>query len=213
MVRAPNLRICEEPDCMNFLATLLAPLAMLLPMPAALAPMHGERERASGEAPASGMALPADAAFPAFDPIEATIFQQIAQSFQVPGQNQVRIEQRMTIRISPAPPPPQANMLMDLPQRPLPQRLAERDMGRCLPIAGIAGVQVGQDNRLILYMRDRRVVSAALERTCSARDYYSGFYVERHTDGQICVRRDSLLSRSGANCKLARLRQLVEAGN
>ncbi len=199
---------------MSFVASVLAPLTMLLPMPAALVPEHAERERASGEAPASGLGLPAEAAFPDSDPLEATIFQQIAQSFQAPGQNQVRIEQRMTIRIAPRPaPPPQANMLMDLPQRPLPPRMAERDMGRCLPIAGIAGVQVGQDNRLILFMRDRRVVSAALERTCRARDYYSGFYVDRNTDGQICVRRDSLLSRSGANCKLSRLRQLVDPDN
>lgn len=198
---------------MSFVAALLAPLTMLLPMPAALAPEHVERERVSGEAPANGLAMPADAAIAAFDAIDATIFQQIAQSFQMPGQNQVRIEQRMTIRIAPRPMPPQANMLMDLPQRPLPPRLTERDMGRCLPIAGIAGVQVGQDNRLILYMRDRRVISAALERACSARDYYSGFYLERNTDGQLCVRRDSLLSRSGANCKLSRLRQLIEAGD
>lgn len=198
---------------MSFVAALLAPLTMLLPMPAALAPEHVDRERVSGEAPANGLAMPADAAIAAFDAIDATIFQQIAQSFQMPGQNQVRIEQRMTIRIAPRPMPPQANMLMDLPQRPLPPRLTERDMGRCLPIAGIAGVQVGQGNRLILYMRDRRVISAALERACSARDYYSGFYLERNTDGQLCVRRDSLLSRSGANCKLSRLRQLIEAGD
>ena len=91
--------------------------------------------------------------------------------------------------------------------------MAEREMGRCLPVAGIAGVQVGQGNRLILFMRDRRVISAALERACSARDYYSGFYVERSNDGQICVRRDSLLSRSGANCKLTRLHQLVDPDN
>lgn len=196
---------------MSFVAALLAPLAMLLPMPAALVPEHAERERASGEAPASGLILPAESSFPAFD---ATVFQQIAQSFQAPGQNQVRIEQRMTIRISPrAPLPPQANMMMDLPQRPLPPRMAEREMGRCLPVAGIAGVQVGQGNRLILFMRDRRVISAALERACSARDYYSGFYVERSNDGQICVRRDSLLSRSGANCKLTRLHQLVDPDN
>ncbi len=198
---------------MSFVAALLAPLAILLPMPAALAPEHVERERASGAAPATGLTLPADAVSSVFDPIDVTIIQQIAQSFQAPGQNQVRIEQRMTIRIAPRPMPPQANMLMDLPQRPLPPRMAERDMGRCLPIAGIAGVQVGQDNRLILYMRDRRVISAALERSCSARDYYSGFYLERNTDGQLCVRRDSLLSRSGANCKLSRLHQLIEVGN
>ena len=37
------------------------------------------------------------------------------------------------------------------------------------------------------------MVSAALERSCSARDFYSGFYVERNADGQICVKRDTLL--------------------
>jgi hypothetical protein len=196
---------------MSFFATLLAPLAILLPMSAGA---DTAREAVAAQEPPSNLALAAEAAAPAFDAYDTSIFQQIAQSFNVPGQNQVRIEQRMTIRISPRPaPPPQANMLMDLPQRPLPHRLAERDMGRCLSIAGIAGVQVSQDNRLILFMRDRRIISAALERSCSARDYYSGFYVERNSDGQICVRRDSLLSRSGANCKLARLSQLVDTGN
>jgi hypothetical protein len=194
---------------MSFVAALLAPLVMLLPLPAAL-----PAERAAVEAPASGLALPADAVFPAFDATDVSVFQQIAQSFQVQGQNQVRIEQRLTIRIAPQPAaPPQANMMMDLPQRPLPPRMTERSMGRCLPITGIAGVQVGQGNRLILFMRDRRVISAALERACSARDYYSGFYIERNSDGQICVARDNLLSRSGANCKLTQLRQLVDPGN
>ena len=52
-----------------------------------------------------------------------------------------------------------------------------------------------------------------LERACSARDYYSGFYVQRTSDGQICVDRDTLQSRTGASCKLSRLRELVETGN
>jgi hypothetical protein len=200
---------------MSFVAALLAPLVMLMPLPkVGQASGQAERERVAVEAPAGGLALPAEASFPAFDELDAGIFQQIVQSFQAQGQNQLRIEQRVTIRIAPrAAPPPQANMMMDLPQRPLPPRMTERDMGRCLAVAGIAGVQVGHGNRLILFMRDRRVISAALERSCSARDYYSGFYVEQNTDGQICVRRDSLLSRSGANCKLTQLRQLVDAGN
>jgi hypothetical protein len=50
-----------------------------------------------------------------------------------------------------------------------------------------------------------------LNRACRARDFYSGFYVERASDGRICVDRDTLLSRSGANCKLTRIRQLVDA--
>ena len=125
----------------------------------------------------------------------------------------MRIEQRITIRISPRPSNVQPSMLMDLPaQAPAAQRFTERNMGKCLPVSGIAGVQVTGDNRLILYMRDQRIVSAALERACSARDFYSGFYVERSADGQLCVNRDALQARSGANCKLSRIRQLGRNG-
>ena len=83
-------------------------------------------------------------------------------------------------------------------------------MGKCLAVSGIAGVQSGGGSRLILFMRDRRIVSASLERACRARDFYSGFYLSQSEDGRLCVDRDTLLSRSGANCKLTRLRQLVE---
>ena len=203
---------------MSLVAALLAPLALLLPAAGAIEQARDGTERGaapvqSAEPAPNRMALPAESLGQSLDPADMTFFQLISRSFQIEPQNQVRIEQRMTIRISPRPQAMQPNMMMDLPTRPLPRRLAERDFRGCLPIAGIAGVEVSNDNRLILYMRDRRVLSAGLERSCSARDYYSGFYVERNSDGQICVKRDSLLSRSGANCKLSRIRQLVEAGN
>ena len=50
---------------------------------------------------------------------------------------------------------------------------------------------------------------SALERACNVRDYYSGFYIARHEDGQLCARRDLLQSRSGASCKAAQLSRLV----
>ena len=58
-------------------------------------------------------------------------------------------------------------------------------------------------------MRARRILSVALERACDARAYYSGFYVERSEDGQLCARRDLLQSRAGASCKVAQLNRLV----
>jgi hypothetical protein len=134
----------------------------------------------------------------------------VTEGFRPRAENQVRIEQRITIRISPRagpPPPPLRPFMMDLPDRP---RISERHAGKCLPISSIAGVQVGRDNRQMAYLRDRRVISLGLEKGCRAQDFYSGFYVERSADGQLCVDRDRLQSRSGANCALTRLRQLVE---
>jgi hypothetical protein len=73
----------------------------------------------------------------------------------------------------------------------------------------IAGVQSAQGNRLLLFMRDQHIISAVLEKACRARDFYSGFYIERSPDGLICVNRDKLQSRSGSNCRIAKLRALI----
>lgn len=197
---------------MSLIAALLAPLAMLLPAAGAVDAGREVVEPPVAETGPSQLTLPVVSAVPAFDPAGSTIFQTFSRSFQVPAENQVRIEQRMTIRITPRSAPPPPNMLVDMPGRIAPPRANERDIGRCLPISGIAGVQVSSDDRLILFMRDRRIVSAALERACSARDFYSGFYVERNSDGQMCVKRDTLRSRSGAICRLSRIRQIIEPG-
>ena len=58
-------------------------------------------------------------------------------------------------------------------------------------------------------MRDRRVLSASLERACNAAEFYSGFYVERQPDGALCSRRDWLQSRAGASCQVTQLNRLV----
>lgn len=203
---------------MSFATALLAPLALLLPAANVAEPLSDATEIAapvplSAEAPEGRLALPMEADRPDFDEAGTLIFEKLAQSFRAPSQDQVRIEQRVTIRITPRAPAVQPNMFVDLPTRMPTPRVTERDVGHCLPIAGIAGVQASPDNRLILFMRDRRVVRGELERSCTARDFYSGFYVEQNSDGQLCVKRDTLLSRSGANCKLSKIKQLVEPGN
>jgi hypothetical protein len=123
---------------------------------------------------------------------------------------QVRIERQTTIRVTPRSAPPPPSLYLDIPQHAIGPRFLERKIGNCLPVAGISGVQVDRANRLFLFMRDRRIVSASLERSCRARDYYSGFYVVQSPDGQVCVDRDTLLSRNGSSCKLTRIRQMVE---
>ena len=131
------------------------------------------------------------------------------QAEQEQVQHQVSIEQRVTIRIAPRS-PIAPNTFDSLPVNGVSPRFSEKKMGKCVPVAGIVGVQYRDAHRLVLYLRDRRMISATLEKSCSARDFYSGFYVARNNDGQLCVERDAILSRSGANCQISGLRQLVE---
>ena len=126
-----------------------------------------------------------------------------------PIQRQVRIEQRVVIRISPAARAPRSNLMAEQAQPRAPQQFEERKMDDCVALKSISGVQPGSGNRLVLYMEDRTMVSARLDKSCRARDFYSGFYVERNEDGKLCVARDKLQSRSGANCELTRMRKLV----
>ncbi|MCW1384472.1 hypothetical protein OLX02_16745 [Novosphingobium sp. KCTC 2891] len=121
--------------------------------------------------------------------------------------NQVRIEQRLVIRI--LPPRPAGRDTLQIPPQPNTIRFRERKMANCLPVLGIAGVQPTTDSRLLLFMRDRRIVGASLDKQCSPRDFYMGFYVQQTQDGMLCVGRDSIHSRSGSTCTVSRMRELI----
>jgi hypothetical protein len=132
--------------------------------------------------------------------------------WHVPPAFQVRIEQHFQIRISPGGPQMPPEMLFELRQDDPARRMRERKTCKCVPAGGIAAVRAGDNNRLVLFLRDQRILTAALEKSCQARDFYSGFYVAASDDGLICENRDQLQSRSGANCRIAHFRELVEAG-
>lgn len=122
---------------------------------------------------------------------------------------QIRIEQRVIVRISPRRSRTRNEMLALQPRQSLNRRYEERKMEKCVPVSGISAVQTGSGNRLLLFMRDAGIISVNLEKACRARDFYAGFYVEKNADGQLCVDRDKLQSRSGAKCEVERMRQLV----
>ena len=128
---------------------------------------------------------------------------------------QVSIEQRVTIRINPrpAPMPDVAQFVAEGADAGSEPRLLERKAGKCLPLSAIAGVQPLSADRLLLILRDNRLFTAKLEKGCQAREFYSGFIVKRNSDGQVCISRDELLSRSGASCQVRGFRQLVGADN
>lgn len=184
---------------MNPTLALLAPLALLVP---SVGDMLGSEQQSQ--------LLPPPA------PIEAAPRSPVTPLDFVDGSSvrQVRIEQRVTIRIAPRDPAVRPSMLAQMaPDAGAPARFAERRMGKCVPVSGIAAVEPDSGGRLLLFMRDQRLVSASLDKACRARDFYSGFYLERTGDGLLCVDRDKLHSRAGASCGISRMRQLVAAGD
>ena len=122
--------------------------------------------------------------------------------------HQVQIEQHLTIRITPGNP----SVLRDLPPpapQPLPERLrVTRDLP-CLSVVAIAGVQPLANHRLLLILRNHRLIGADLSRNCTARDFYLGFYVTPNNDGLLCAGRDMIHSRAGTTCTISELHLLV----
>ncbi len=156
----------------------------------------------------SAQALPDERSLPVMTTTPAPAAGLRGESFRPEVQQQVRIEQRITIRVAPR--TVLASPLVAEIDAESSPRFDERKMGKCVAVGGIGGVQIGGDDKLMLFMRDQRIVSVTLEKACSARDFYSGFYIERSADGMLCVDRDKLQSRTGANCSLRRMRQLIE---
>ncbi|MGX7951792.1 hypothetical protein ACWPM1_04420 [Tsuneonella sp. HG249] len=171
---------------------LLAPLALLVPTLGADRTVPDEAELLPQPSPAP---VAVGEALTMVDPTED------------PLANQVRIEQRVTIRIAPRDPAIRPSMLPEM-SLTAPPRVIERKIGKCVPVSGIAAVQP-DGGRLLLFMRDQRLVAASLEKACRARDFYRGFYLERTGDGLLCIERDKLHSRAGASCEVSKIRQLV----
>lgn len=127
--------------------------------------------------------------------------------YQPAVQHQIHIEQRVVIRLVPSTISARRAMF-DAPRSDHPVRYKEKKLSRCIPIDEIDGIAPLQ-NRLLLFMRDRRLLSATLERVCDPDAFYLGASVERNADGRLCSGRDTLRSRTGANCQISRINRLV----
>ena len=126
--------------------------------------------------------------------------------------HQVRIEQRIIIRVPRQSIARSSLAPMPAPRRvdpPEPLRFERRKVGKCVVMRDVTGVRVIDDDNLVLFMRDRRLIEAELERSCSAREFFQGFYMERSRDGRLCIDRDMIQARSGSKCEVERLRELV----
>lgn len=112
---------------------------------------------------------------------------------------QVIIRERVIIRVPAQPAPAQ------------PPRVAwkEKKAPRCLPMAGVAGAAVIEQDSVDLILKGGQRVRARFESSCPALDYYSGFYIMPSKDGRICADRDSIHTRAGGECQITRFRLLV----
>ena len=186
---------------MSSIAHLLAPLALLLPIvPVDPSPVGGLEDVWAASTVPSGSPL-IDGAFD-----RGALSGLVADGLGDSSWNQVRIEQRVIIRIAPRLP---GQSFTSLSAPPEPPRFRERKTANCLPIANITGVQSDTPDRLLLITRSRKLIGAHLDKSCRARDFYSGFYVDRNEDGQLCAGRDIIHSRAGANCAVTKMRELI----
>ena len=179
---------------------LLAGLALLSASVAADRVAHAEERR--GEP--GGQSLPGG-----FEGTVDARIRVLERAAEPEKAQQVRIERRVVIRISPSRDTTSARLMAELPRRSMTTRYQEADHADCLPLDQVMSVQPMGDDRLLLVTQDRRLLSAALDRSCSAQAFYAGFYVERNDDGRLCVNRDELQSRAGDTCRISSLTRLV----
>ena len=189
---------------MKRLSSLLAPAAFLVPLLAVGVALQVEAQDARPGRP--GMQ-------PAFQPAAEAPFDTLETAREPEPAGQVRIRRRVTIRIGPAAPQARAQMMADLPRRPMRTRYQEVEHDDCIDNLEVIGMQPTPDNRLLFYTARRQILAAALEEGCTARAFYAGFYVEPHEDGRLCVNRDRLRSRAGASCQVTGFTRLVAAAD
>jgi hypothetical protein len=117
---------------------------------------------------------------------------------------QVRAEQRVIIRLPsrPAPGAPKNG-------KSNPVKYEEKKIGKCILMDRLVASRPGPKDTLELATRDGSLIRAYLGDGCLAREFYAGAYVERSADGKLCIDRDILHARTGAQCEIDKFRALV----
>ncbi len=119
---------------------------------------------------------------------------------------QVRVEQRVIIRIPSRPPASVPASNKNGSSKPITYK--EEKIGKCLMMDRLVASRPGPKNSLELATRDGVFIRAYLDDSCFAREFYAGAYMERPADGKLCVKRDLVHARTGAKCEIDRFRVL-----
>jgi hypothetical protein len=118
------------------------------------------------------------------------------------GWSELRDNQRVIIRIPPKTAPAPA-------KRSGPVTFKEEKIGKCILMDRLVGSRPGPKESLELLTSDGNLIRAYLGDGCLAREFYAGAYVERSADGKLCIDRDLLHARTGAQCEIDKFRVLV----
>lgn len=127
---------------------------------------------------------------------------------------QMTIEQRVIIRVPMVRPGRPAENAPDRFARPVPPEAApvtwvEHKGPKCIDIGDLRAAAITSSRGIDLMLRNHRRLRAVIGRECRSADLYSGFYIQPNQDGALCARRDRILARSGADCKITEIRTLV----
>ncbi|MBY8829527.1 hypothetical protein [Hephaestia mangrovi] len=124
-----------------------------------------------------------------------------------PGfEGQMLFHQHIVIRIPrmPAPEP------MTPPEPPLPPVEFHEESGpQCVASDDLIAATIPTNDRVDVMMRGGERLRIRLDKKCRTLDYYTGFYVTAGHDGRVCAKRDSIRTRSGDECGIAKFRRLV----
>ncbi len=115
---------------------------------------------------------------------------------------QARVQQRVIIRF----PSNVSNGAYGLGK---PIKYKEEKIGKCLQVNRLIGSRPDGEDRLEFVTRDQQLIRAYLGDGCLAREFYAGAYVEKSSDGKLCVDRDILHARTGATCEIDKFRLMV----
>jgi hypothetical protein len=91
----------------------------------------------------------------------------------------------------------------------LPQRFEwiESKGPKCVPVSDIRGALLSGTDHVDLILPEQQRIRATFDDDCPALDFYAGFYLKTE-DHRLCARRDSVHSRIGGSCRIARFRRL-----
>lgn len=120
---------------------------------------------------------------------------------------QLTIHERLIIRIPRV--APRANASSFAPRSTAPIKWEEKKAPRCVPMTALTGAAIDREGEVDLVVEGTRRLRAKLDDDCPTLDFYTGFYLKPTADGQLCAKRDSIRSRSGARCSINKFRTLV----